>query len=166
MITRLNRVFLGLLLVSAFISITSCGGPDKVFEDYSNIVKESWHQDSLVSFDINIDQVEQPLNLGVTLRYGLTYAYTNVYINYRVTKEDGTLVKSELEEVVLFDPKTGKPLGSGMSDVFDIESNFLESYNFPEAGKYAVSFQQYMRVEELPDIVSVGLKVTESGVSN
>lgn len=163
---RLKRVFLGLLLVGSVIAISSCGGPDKVFEDYSNVPKESWHQDSLISFDISIDRVEQPLNLGITLRYGLSYTYTNVYVNYRVTKEDGTLVKSELQEVVLYDPRTGKPLGSGMSDVFDLESNFLESYNFPEAGKYTVSFQQYMRVEELSDIISVGLKVTESKALN
>jgi gliding motility-associated lipoprotein GldH len=62
----------------------------------------------------------------------------------------------------LFEPKTGKPLGSGLGDIFDHRQLLLDDYKFPNSGKYTISFQQYMRVDSLTNIRSMGVRIEKS----
>ena len=47
-----------------------------------------------------------------------SYAFNNLYVKYELFHED-SLIKTDLTEVILFEPKTGKPLGTGMGSTFD-----------------------------------------------
>ncbi len=156
------NIYPALLLVAGVLIIGGCSDQNRLFEDYSNVSEQGWHQDSIVQFSFEVPQVEEQFDISVTLRNRLTYPYTNLYVEYRLLNAEGNQVSRELEEVILFDPKTGKPLGSGMSDVFDHEHLMLQDFNFPNAGTYTIQFQQYMRMEMLPDIISVGVSVVES----
>ena len=62
-------------------------------------------------------------------------------------------------QLFLFDPKSGEPYGSGVGDLFDHSQPVLENYTFPASGDYKAELRQYMRLDTLPYILSVGWRV-------
>ena len=67
-----------------------------------------------------------------------------------------------MTEFNLFEQKTGRPLGSGIGDIYDHQLWLLSSYGFDEPGEYTIRLQQYMRLDSLEHILSIGLRVQSS----
>lgn len=132
---------------------------NRVFEDNQDMENNFWHQEDPVEFNFRIEDPEISYNLYTNFRNASAYPYHNLYYQYTLEDSLGNEILSKLQNINLFDPKTGEPLGSGLGDLFDHQQLMLEAYHFPAAGNYAVTFQQYMRTDSLPMILSVGLKV-------
>jgi gliding motility-associated lipoprotein GldH len=71
-------------------------------------------------------------------------------------------VEARLQELTLLDPKTGKPLGKGLGDIFDHQIVALPNYRFQKSGTYTIKLKQYMRQDPLPDVMSVGVRVEKA----
>jgi gliding motility-associated lipoprotein GldH len=50
-------------------------------------------------------------------------------------------------------------MGKGVGDLWDNQLLFKPSVKFPQAGKYKIEYEQAMRVDPLPYITDVGLRV-------
>lgn len=131
----------------------------RVFERNVDLGDNIWHKDSLMTFDFEIENPDVSYNIYYNIRNTASYPYYNLYLNHMVKSAVGTVLSSNLDEVFLFDRKTGKPLGSGMGDIFDHQMIVLENFRFPSKGTYQFTTQQYMRQKELPQILSVGIRV-------
>ena len=59
----------------------------------------------------------------------------------------------------LMDAKTGRPLGSGIGDIYDHQFELLHDLKFNAAGTYKIILKQYMRKDPLPGILAVGIRV-------
>jgi gliding motility-associated lipoprotein GldH len=66
-----------------------------------------------------------------------------------------------MDELTLFNANTGKPLGSGLGDIFDhkFKIKSLSNYRFPKAGEYTFSVEQNMRQDPLLGVISVGVSI-------
>ena len=53
----------------------------------------------------------------------------------------------------------GKWLGEGLGDIWDIQIPWKMGVRFPVAGKYLVEYEQGMRVDALPGIMDLGLRI-------
>ena len=62
---------------------------------------------------------------------------------------------------VLADEK-GKWIGSGMGDLYDNQIPFKKNVRFPLAGIYSFEIQQGMRMENVPLIMDVGLRIEKA----
>ncbi len=82
-------------------------------------------------------------------------------MKYYLEDSAGVMLSSELQELILFDKKTGEPLGEGLGDLFDRGVPVFEDQKFPYAGEYNFKVKQFMRMEALPGILSFGLKVQQ-----
>ena len=69
------------------------------------------------------------------------------------------MLKEELREYNFFDPKTGEPFGSGLGDLFDHKIPLEENFQFQNSGEYTIELQQFMRMDTLPFVLSVGARV-------
>ena len=66
---------------------------------------------------------------------------------------------------MLFDDKTGEPLGeSGLGDIYQHRIPVKMNHRFDYAGKYKVSFEQFMRTDTLSGILGVGLRVERAAI--
>ncbi len=138
--------------------MVACG--DKtVINEQSDIQEGLWHLDSLVSFQFEIEDTTSIYQVQYNVRYAVDYPYYNLYLKYYLEDSAGEMLSSELQELVLFDKKTGKPLGEGLGDLFDRGVPVFEDQKFPYAGVYNFKVKQFMRMEQLPGILSFGLKV-------
>lgn len=147
-----------LFILVVFISFTSCDS-SRVYEDYNDMEEAFWHLDSIQTFDFKIDDTTRSYNLLGTFRNGSSYPFYNLYFQYTLQDSTGNILKKELKEVDLFEPKTGQPLGSGLGDLFDHSFVLEENYKFESSGTYSLSFEQYMRRDTLPFILSIGARV-------
>jgi gliding motility-associated lipoprotein GldH len=85
-----------------------------------------------------------------------------LYVTYYLLDEQGKQLSARLQELILMDATTGKPLGDGLGDIFDHQIVSLQNYKFNKRGKYTFKIKQYMRQDPLPDIMSIGIRVEKA----
>ena len=150
--------FFSLLLFYSAFFLASCH-PDTVFDDYHDLKDNAWFIKDEQAFTFTIQDNAQKYSLFYNIRHALQYPYYNLYVTYQLKDKSGKVLSTRLQELVLYDAKTGKPLGNGLGDIFDHQIVCLSGLAFPEKGEYTFSIKQYMRQDPLPGVMSVGIKV-------
>jgi gliding motility-associated lipoprotein GldH len=148
----------GLPLLLGIILLIACD-PGRVYENNIDIPGRYWHQDSLAVFNFHVEDVSVPYNLYYNLRNTIDYPYQNLYITHYLEDSLGNRLDSALNNVVLFDPKTGEPVNGGLGDIYDHQVEVLSDFQFPQSGGYVMKLEQFMRLDSLPEIVSIGIRV-------
>ena len=143
------------------IGLTACDEA-RVFEENHELDNKIWLSDSIIDFQFDIKNSKKNYNIYYNIRNTVSYPYRNIYVNYSLEDTSGTKLRANLVNTDLFNPKTGRPLGSGLGDVFDHQVLLLENYKFRSAGVYNFKIQQYMRRDSLLDILAVGVRVEEN----
>ncbi|MEP2026295.1 MAG: gliding motility lipoprotein GldH [Reichenbachiella sp.] len=148
-----------LLVVSGLAaSIMACSS-NTVIDEQSDIQEGLWHLDSLVAFQFEIEDTTSAYQIQYNVRYSVNYPYYNLFLKYYLEDSTGEILSSELQELILFDKKTGEPIGEGLGDLFDRGVPVFEDQKFSYAGSYSFKVKQFMRMEQLPGILSFGLKI-------
>lgn len=158
--SKRTSVNLFILLTLGFVC-WACD-PDRVYEKYNDIPENQWFIDSLQTYTFTIDDPALAYNLYYNVRNSISYPYYNLFVTYYLTDAKGKQLSSQLQELMLMDAKTGKPLGDGVGDIFDHQISLLSNYKFPQKGSYTVKIKQYMRKDPLPEIMSIGIRVEKA----
>ena len=147
-------------LYSIFILfiVFSCDS-SRLYEDYVDMDESFWHMDSVQYFSFTVEETDLQYNILATFRNASSYPFYNLYFQYSILDSSRQIVKQELKEVNFFDPKTGEPYGSGLGDLFDHRVPLEEQFTFAHEGNYTIALQQFMRMDTLPFILSVGARV-------
>ncbi|WP_288425547.1 gliding motility lipoprotein GldH [uncultured Spirosoma sp.] len=150
------------LLVGLLVGCDS----NAVFNEYTDIDDGKWYIKNAPSFTFEIKDASIPYNLYYNLRNSLSYGYYNLYLTRYLRDSSGKEIESKLDELILMDPKTGKPNGDGLGDLFDHKFLFKRNYLFPKPGKYTIQVRQYMRQDPLLNVQSVGISVERAKPAN
>lgn len=156
---RLTAKFLILLISVGFFACDS----QRVYEKNTDMSDNFWHVDSIPTFEFEIPDAGKDYNIYYNIRNSLSYPFHNLYVTYTLEDTLGHVISSDLHNMILFDPVTGKPQGSGLGDIFSHQILALPAYDFDSAGVYRFKVQQFMRRDTLPQILSVGIRVEEAG---
>lgn len=156
------KLFFPLVLCFA-LCVSSCD-VNRVYEKNTDLSERIWLEDSVLEFDVSLNDASIPYTVYANVRNGQSYPFYNLYLQYSIVDSTGKEVKKSLENLILFEPKTGEPYGSGLGDVFDHQIPILENYFFPNLGSYKIRMQQYMRRDTLSEVYSVGVRVERSAV--
>ncbi len=151
-------------LILFTVILWSCS--DAVFEKKIDFKEGFWLWREPVSIPFEIEDADKRYDLSFFVRNSIDYEFQNLYIQYYLEDSAGNVITEKLHNLVVFDPKTGKPLGDGLGDTYDIERVFLPGYTFSKAGKYSLRFDQFMRQDTLKHILAIGFKVAESETGN
>ena len=162
-----KRSLLGLLCA---LWLFSCD-ERRVYEKNIDLPGNVWHKDSILNFSFNIADAQQQYNIYYNIRNARSYGAQNLYLQVELTDSLGNVLSSDLNNIDLFNSKTGEPLGSGM-DVIDYQVPVFKAYQFPKPGRYAIGLQHKMRNEaggqpiaeegKLMDIVAMGIRVEKT----
>lgn len=147
------RISLILIVVTLLISACNSG---TIYQSFVTI-EDKWSVSDPINFQVNVNEVVAPIDAMISLRYARDYPYNNIYLRYQVIDAQGNQLIDKLEEVVFFVPKTGKPLGSGLGDVYDLDHALFENYTFEKPGAYQFVFTQFMRSDSLMGVGRLGL---------
>ena len=146
------------LLVAACLA--ACG-PNRIYEQDYPLADDTWRQDSILVFKVDVADVGKAYDLFYHVRYDLDYPYYNLYVRMQVQDSAGQEQLADRHELVLLDPQTGKPLGSGWGGVFDKDFTALQRIRFAKPGRYQVRVGQYMRMATLPGLHNFGIRLSE-----
>jgi len=151
------RAFLALFIAGTLLSACE---DNRVYEQISDFDSRQWISSEKPQFEFFIDDINQRYNLYSDLRNSVSYPYSRFFFTYYLQDSTGSDLQKKLVTEFLFDAKTGKPYGkSGIGDLYDHRFLLVENYQFQSKGKYRVVFEQFMRMDTIPGILSVGLRV-------
>ena len=148
-------------VVCLALLLTGCDS-NAVYKAYEDIDDGKWYVKNAPSFTFEITDASVPYNVYYNLRNSLSYGYYNLYVTRYLRDATGKEVESRLDELILMDPKTGKPNGDGIGDLYDHKFLMKRNYRFPKPGKYTMQLRQYMRQDPLLHIESVGITVEKA----
>ncbi|MBS1557574.1 MAG: gliding motility lipoprotein GldH [Bacteroidetes bacterium] len=139
----------------------------RLFEKNTEFKERIWKISEPAEFEFQISDTVKKYNLLLNVRNSLDYPYARLFFNYELTSPDHQLLSKNLVAEFLFDQKTGQPFGtSGLGDVYDHRFPLLKNYVFKKPGAYHLRVEQFMRVDSLPGIVAVGLRVETNKLPN
>jgi gliding motility-associated lipoprotein GldH len=131
--------------------LTSCSN-NRLYEEYTGIEDQLWNIADTLQFEIPSGLSGQTI-LGI--KYTQEYGYRNLYLRYELKDSLNNLLESQLLNIPLFESTSGKPLGKGFGSTYtkyDTLPLKLQQY-------HSIRFIQYMRIDELPGIEAVGIKL-------
>ena len=143
-----------------FFSIIFLSCSNNTYEEYHSFNYKGWSSDTILNFKYNINDIGDRYDLSLNIRHTVDYKYQNLYVFL-----DG-LVKDTIE--IILANKSGKWLGSGISDVREFKHVFSKNTSFVKKGEYKTSVEQAMRygdlnrIEKLEHILDVGLTVSKN----
>ena len=153
-------------LVAAFGllgGLTACD-PNRVFEQNIDFPKYSWDVQQKPAFTFAIEDTTARYDVFFNVRYASAYGFYNLYVKHTLKGPAGPVGPQLLHQMLLMDPKTGEPKGSGTGDIYDIQLLALRNQHFSKAGNYTLTLEQYMRQDQLPGLMAVGVRVARHEV--
>ena len=159
----MKKHFFLLLFLSTTTLFQSCLDKTRVYEKNIDFNQKYWDIDSVPTFSFTIPDAGKAYDIYWNVRNTASYPYRNLYLTYYLEDSLGTSLSSALHDMVLFEPKTGEPYGDGFGGVYDHQFLALPQQKFPAKGTYSIKLKQYMRTDSLPEILSVGVRVEETG---
>lgn len=146
------------ILVAVFLGIlfTSCDR-NKVYEEFIKIDDYVWQNKTKIKFEFEIKDTTSLHNVYINVRHATVYPYNNLWLFIKSSSPNGQ-TNIDTVECVLSDSK-GKWLGDGIGDIWDMQIPWKMGVRFPVAGKYIVEYEQGMRVDALPGITDMGLRI-------
>ena len=135
-----------------------------VFEENVKLPENRWAANNVVVLKADIQDTVSPHNLYINLRNAGGYQFSNIFMFFTTTTPSGKTERDTVE-LTLADA-SGKWLGDGMGDIWDNRQLFKKDFRFPEAGQYTFRLEQAMRIDPLPQVMDVGVRVERGPAAN
>lgn len=134
------------------------------FKEMRDFPKNEWYIAHKQTFEFTISDTTATYRFNYLVRNSIAYPFYNLYLQQKLTDSSGTQLSGSMDEVILFDKKSGKPYGDGMGDIFDcrIQAPKLQAMKFSRPGKYRWIISHSMRPDPLTGIMSIGVEILKN----
>ncbi|MBE50027.1 MAG: hypothetical protein CMB92_04705 [Flammeovirgaceae bacterium] len=144
-----------------FFIISSCN-QNKIIHKFLDFDDNGWNSEFSCTYRFSTEDIDHNANISLSIRYDIEYPYQNFYYSYHILDSIDTIAKKELNEMILFDEKNGKPIGNGISKTFILEEKIIENLFLKRNSSFSIHIYQMMREENLLGIKSVGVLVEKN----
>lgn len=155
-----TALFLSLATVAILLWI-GCDKRNFIFDKSVDIPGQHWAYRDTVNFTIPIEDTVRLYNLYLRFDHTKDYPDQNIYVNIYTLFPSGKRLK-KLVNFDLADP-TGKWNGDCSGNSCSLEIPIQEDAFFNYPGSYTFTIEQYMRVDSLPGIEKVSMRVEDTG---
>jgi gliding motility-associated lipoprotein GldH len=152
------KYFLPLLICSLF-ALTSCDNT-RMFEENKEVPEGDWDITEQIAFDFEVPDTTTFYNFYFNVRNTDDYPFSNLYVFSHIEFPNGK-TGTDTIELPLTNPD-GSWIGNGQGDIHDCQLIFRKNVRFPVAGKYHMEIEQAMRMEKLPGVKNVGIRIERS----
>lgn len=151
-----SRIFA--LCAFASIALFSCRH-QTVFEKQVDIADDGWNEDSLLAFNVAINDTVSTHQILFSVSNNNDYNYANLFLFASVTFPDGKSIRDTME-LIMSDVR-GEWTGSGWLGSYRNDFPYRARIRFPRVGTYTFRVWQAMRStnKKLPGIESFELKI-------
>ncbi len=127
------------------------------------IPNNKWDYDNMPSFKFEVTDTTSLYNLQFLVRHTDAYPYSNIWVMIYTKQPGDTSFKKTRIEIPLAEPG-GKWLGRGMGEIWEHRmpiSHEGDTVMLRKAGMWEIKLGQTMRINPLPEVMQVGLRVEE-----
>lgn len=148
----------------SLVLLSSCDS-SRVYEQNSKLSEQGWSLKEKPVFEVEILDTVSSMNVYVNVRHSGHYPFSNLWLFVNTQLPDGSKKRDTLECVMA--AKDGKWLGSGLGDIWDLQTP-LKTTRFSQEGTYYFELEQGMRYGDqaqitlLPEIMDVGIRIEQS----
>lgn len=153
------KIFTGIFLLCCLALFYSCDS-NRLFEENKKIKNNEWDQNASLEFSAVIPDTIQSYNVYINVRNAGFYRFSNLYLFVNTFFPGGQIQRDTLE-CILAAPD-GRWLGDGLGDIWDNRILFKDGVRFPQAGEYRFELIQAMRINPLPGIMDVGIRIEKT----
>ncbi len=152
------RKNIAFLIPVFFILLSFIGcGKSYFFSEVTPIPEQTWTYANIPEFEVNVEDVTAKYNLLLDIIHDADFRYQNIYIKFHATDPTGSETITQVP--VDLANKGGVWFGDCDDEWCHLEGFLQKGLQFSKAGKYVFKLEQYMRIEHLEGIQSVGLKI-------
>lgn len=154
---RIYRIFIP---VVSLLLLGGCLKSPYYQKEYS-IHNNKWSYNNEPSFKFEITDTTAFYNLFFLIRHTEAYPYSNIWLMIQTKAPGDTAFTKARIEVPLAEP-SGKWLGRGMGEIWEQRmpiSNIGDSVMLRKKGTWEIKFGHNMRIDPLPDVLQVGLRI-------
>ncbi len=154
-------------LIVYFLLFTFCLAgclPAPYYQKEEAVPQNAWNYNFRPKFSIDITDTISSYQPYFLIQHSQSYPYNNLWLWVYLKGPGDTLAKKVRVNVPLAEA-TGKWLGRGMGEIWEqrMAMELGDSIKFNKKGTYEISLEQNMRINPLPEILHVGLRL-EKGV--
>jgi gliding motility-associated lipoprotein GldH len=150
-----------LLPMLALAAVLAACDQKQIYEKNVDFEGYTWSVRQKPAFTFDIADTTQRYDVYFNVRNASAYGYYNLYLKHTLTDPAGKPVSQLLHQMLLMDPQTGEPRGSGTGDIYDHQFLALPNQQFHQTGTYKIVLEQYMRQDQLPGLMAVGVRVAK-----
>lgn len=153
-----------LLLIACLIGTLLNFGckTNMIYDDNEEIKNYVWDSKVKPSFTFEVKDTTVLYNIYINVRHVDYYQFNNIWLNVSATFPDGATQVNRVE--IPLSDEQGKWHGEGLGDIWDYRHMIQQGAYFSKPGSYTFSLEHLMRKDPLPGIMSVGLRVENTGV--
>ncbi len=153
------RVFKYTLAGLFFGVLISCD-QDLVYEENERIPGNKWNRYHIPVFEVGISDTLEAHDLIINIRNTGEYPMENLFLFISVKAPGGASTRDTIE--LSLAESSGRWKGRGFGSIWQNRFYYRQNVRFAEKGKFIFQVEQAMRIEDLPGIVDVGLRVEKS----
>ncbi len=135
----------------------SCEKQKTVFSETFTIPKQSWSYDSLVQFQVKVEDTTGLYQIYLKVNHTEKYPFANLWIKFIAIGPDST---ASIDTVnILLQDKQHRWIGTGVGKDWSMQQLFADSVHFRQKGIYTLLIQHIMRPDNLHDIKKIGITI-------
>jgi len=152
----MKKRLIRLLFILLVPALAGCGR-GSLYSEYATIEGDAWNQDSILHFEISVDDSLALYDFYINIRNNTDYPYSNLYLFFTTGFPNGHSTKDTIEFILA--DKDGRWLGSGSGRIKENQILLQQALRFPIKGTYHFYMEQGMRQAELPGIEDIGISI-------
>jgi gliding motility-associated lipoprotein GldH len=149
--------YLVILLFGLGVVCFSACQINQTFEKNVLVPDDKWDYNFKPTYQFTVSDTNSRYNLFINVRHLDEYAFMNMWVWVHLQQPDGKLTHQRIQ-IPLAEPD-GKWLGDGLNGVWFAQLPYKNFYRFHAKGEYTLTIEQDMRINPLPAILAIGLKV-------
>lgn len=134
---------------------------DFYFEESKELPSSQWTYQDTLNFTFQVVDTSTIYNLYLDIDHATEYPFQNVYLKVATRFPSGKRIKEQLP--INFAEKTGRWYGKCDSEWCKLRVNLQQGAFFNELGDHTITLEQFMRVDPLPGIKGLSIKLEDTG---
>lgn len=134
--------------------------PSPYYQKEEAVPQNAWQWQFQPVFKVNIPDSNTAYATYFIIRHTEAYPYSNLWM-WVYVKQPGDTAFNRMRVNIQLAESSGKWLGRGMGEIWEqyMPVSFAGKKIFTKPGTYEVKLEQNMRINPLPEILHVGLRV-------
>lgn len=138
--------------------------PSPYYQKQESIPQNAWNYNFTPVFKFDVLDTQAHYQPYFLIQHTQAYPYSNLWMWLYIKTPGSNTVRKERVNIVLADP-AGRWKGRGMGAIYEerVYLDLGDSVTFNKPGTYEIKLEQNMRVNPLPEVLHVGLRIEMPG---